>query len=323
MAHELTQRANGFIEFAATGPRQAVWHHLGQYLEENASIETWKKQAGMDWDINSSPLMYNGKADIIVNDSKQILHRSDSEELLGIVSKDYKVVQPGQVLEFFRDLTEANQMKLSAAGTLFGGKRFWATAEINKSAEISSGDRIDGYLLLMSSADGTTSTTAKLTSTRVVCANTLQIAMSEKSRNAIKITHARDFDPKQVKIDLGLVDVAWDNFIGNLKTLASKKISDDAAQEFFAKLITPANTAVNMELLKTQRHVDAMMHFYKNGAGAEMTYGTRWGALNAVTELFTHGNGKRRNESAQFESSENGANSKIKMDAMHSLLQMA
>jgi phage/plasmid-like protein (TIGR03299 family) len=321
MAHELTQRKNGFIEFAALGERKNVWHKLGQYLEEGASIETWKEQAGMEWMVNSSPLMYSGKADIIVDDSKQILHRSDTEELLGIVSKDYKIVHPGEVLEFFRDLTEQNQMKLSAAGTLFGGKRFWATAEMGKSAHIVDGDRIDGFLLLTSSADGSASTTAKFVSTRVVCNNTLQIAMNEKARNAIKITHASTFDPKEVKIDLGLLDVAWDSFIGNLKTLASKKVSDDLAQQFFAKLITPDNSAIDMELLKTQRHVDALMHFYRSGAGAEFSYGTQYGLLNAATELWTHGTGKT-DASKQFESSEFKDGSKMKTLAMNRLLAL-
>lgn len=322
MAHELTQRSNGFIEFAAAGDRNAVWHRLGQYLTYDASIETWKQEAGMEWEIKSSPLMYSGlNGQPIVDESMRVLYRSDSEHRLGIVSKDYKVVQPGEVLEFFRDLTEANNMKLSAAGTLFGGTKFWATAEIGKEAYISSGDRIDGYLLLMSSADGTSSTIAKLTSTRVVCNNTLQIALNGKSRSAVKITHAKQFDPKSVKIDMGLIDTAWDGFIENIRTLANKTMSDDSARDFFARIITPEEKTVDLELLKTQRHVDAMMHFFKNGAGADMTYGTRWGALNAVTELFTHGNGKR-DSSHQFMSSETGTNSSIKMNAMECLLAM-
>lgn len=320
--HQLTQRSNGFIEFAATGARNQVWHGLGQYLDESSGIDVWKTEAGMDWMINSSPLMYAAGDSQIVDDSMKVLYRSDSTARLGIVSKDYKVVQPGEVLEFFRDLTESNQMKLSAAGTLFGGTKFWATAEIGKEAFISNGDKIEGYLLLMSSADGTSSTIAKLTSTRVVCNNTLQIALNGKARSAVKITHAKQFDPKAVKIDMGLIDEAWDGFITNIKTLATKSMDDFAARDFFARIITPDNENVDMELLKTQRHVDAMMHFFKNGAGADMTYGTRWGALNAVTELFTHGNG-RRDASHQFMSSETGTNAAIKMNAMQRLVAMA
>lgn len=323
MAHALTQRKNGFIEFAASGPRTAVWHKLGQYLEENASIDTWKKQAGMDWSINQSPVIYQAGDEQITDPRLQVLYRSDDPSTrLGVVSNDYKIVQPGEVLEFFRDLTENHGMRLSAAGTLFGGTRFWATADVGKSTYISNGDKVDGYLLLMSSADGTSSTVAKFCATRVVCNNTLQIALNEKTRNAIRITHARQFDPKEVKIDLGLIDTAWDGFITNIKTLAQKSIDDRAAQEFFARLVTPADSTIDMDKLGTQRHVDALMHFYKSGAGAEMTYGTRWGALNAVTELYTHGNGKR-NESKQFESSETGSAANMKMEAYKRLLAMA
>lgn len=322
MAHQLTSRKNGFIEFAAAGPRSAVWHGLGQYLDQGATIETWKEQAGMDWKINSSPLMYQGSANIMTDESVQILHRSDSDDRLGIVSKDYKIVQPGEVLEFFRDLTEQNKMQLSAAGTLFGGKRFWATAEMGKEAEIVQGDKINGYLLLVSSADGSTATTAKLCSTRVVCNNTLQIALSEKSKNAVRVTHSKIFDPTSVKIDMGLIDLAWESFIGDLRNLANKKMDDDAARDFFAKLITPADQSVNFELMRTQRHVDALMHFFKNGSGAEMSYGTRWGALNAATEMWTHGKGKR-DASKQFDDSEMGWASNMKMTTKDALLAMA
>ncbi|HET8685607.1 MAG TPA: DUF932 domain-containing protein [Methanosarcina sp.] len=321
MAHELTQRKNGFVEFAFAGPRQAIWHSLGSELQEGASIETWIDQAGMDWSIDRSPVMYHGKAGIVINENQHVLHRSDTEELLGIVSKDYKVVQPAQVLEFFRDLTEIHGMKLSAAGTLQGGKKYWATAEVGKSAQIVDGDNINGQLLLVSSADGTLSTSATFTSTRTVCMNTLRIALGN-AKNAVKVTHAADFDAKKVKIDLGVLDTAWDGFITNLKTLASKKIDDRAAEDFFAKLITPVNESVDMELLKTQRHVDAMMHFFKNGAGSEMHYGTMWGLMNGCSEALTHGTGKR-NASAQFDRSEFGVDAKMKMEAYNRLVAMA
>lgn len=322
MAHEITTRKNSFVEFAFSGERKHIWHSLGQEMEAGKSIDEWKTAAGMDWNINSSPLMYNGKADIIVDDSKQILHRSDTEELLGIVSKDYKIVQPGEVLEFFRDLTEIHGMKLSAAGTLFGGKRFWCTAELGKSVEIVEGDVSNGYLLLVSSADGTTSTISKFCAERVICNNTLQIALNESSKNVVKVTHASAFDPKKVKIDMGLLDTAWEKFISNMRLLTTKKTTDDQARDFFAKLITPTDSVVDMELLRTQRHVDAMMHFFKNGAGAEFAPGTQYQTLQAVTEFYTHGNGKR-DASTQFNNSELGDNAKMKTLALNRLLQMA
>jgi phage/plasmid-like protein (TIGR03299 family) len=314
MAHQLTQRKNGFIEFAASGNRSEVWHKLGQYLPEGQSIEQWQVAAGMDWEIFESNVRYQTPEGITVDPSRKVLYRSDGFDVLSVVSDEYCVVQPKQVLEFFREFTEINQMKLSAAGTLFGGKRFWAIAELDKSAEIVDGDTINGYLLLTTSADGTLSTQAKFTSTRVVCNNTLSIALNEKGK-VVRKTHASEFNAKEFKVDLGLIDSGWDKFVTNLKNLANQKVSDDFAKEFFAKLALPnGKTPIGLE-----RNVDALMHFYQKGAGSEMHYGTKWGVLNAVTEMQTHGTFRSARD-RQFDKSEFGTGDKVKTLAYFDLV---
>ena len=101
MAHNLTQRKNGFIEFAAVGNRKEVWHSLGQYLPEDQTIEQWKTAAGMDWEVFSSPVMYQAGLEHKIDETRQVLFRSVSHDVLSVMSKDYKIVQPGEVLEFF------------------------------------------------------------------------------------------------------------------------------------------------------------------------------------------------------------------------------
>lgn len=327
MAHELTQRQDGTYEFASLKSlREEVWHKLGNYLDEGSSIEEWKKAAGMDWQINDSPVQFqSAEGEMLVQDDIKVLYRSDNKFRLGVVGQAYNAVQPGEVLEFFRDLTEVNDMKLSAAGTLFGGKRYWAIADLGLDAQVVDGDKITGHLLLTSSADGSLATTAKFTSTRVVCNNTLTVAMGEKSlRNVIKVSHARKFDAKEVKVDLGLLHSTWGGFIENLKTLSNKKMEDDAAKMFFAKLIAPKEFDIdNTDLLLAQRSVDQLMSLFKTGTGAEMSAGTRWGALNAVTELYTHGGQRKRDASNQFNDSELGDWATMKSKALTQLLTMA
>jgi len=314
MAHELTQRKNGFIEFAATGQRNEVWHRLGQYLPEGQSIEQWQEAAGMEWSIYESTMRYQTPDGITADPSRKVLYRSDGFDVLGVVSDEYHVVQPKEVLEFFQEFTELNQMKLSAAGTLFGGKRFWAIAELDKFAEIVPGDKIKGHLLLVTSADGTLSTQAKFTSTRVVCNNTLAVALGEKGK-VVRKTHASEFDAREFKVDLGLIDSGWDNFIGNLKKLAEQKVTDDFAKEFFAKLTQPkGKTTIGQE-----RTIDALMHFYSKGTGSEMHYGSKWGLLNAVTEMQTHGT-FRTVRDRQFDKSEFGTGDKLKTQAYFQLV---
>ena len=318
MAHALTERKNGFIEFAALGERKAVWHGLGQYLEEGQGISQWKTAAGMDWEIFSSPVMYQAFMETKIDASRQVLFRSDSHDMLSVVSSEYKIVQPGEVLEFFREFTNLNQMKLSAAGTLFGGKRFWATAELGKEAFIVDGDKIEGYLLLVTSADGTLSTQAKFSSTRVVCNNTLNVALSEQNK-VVRKTHASQFDAREFKVDLGLIDKGWDNFVTNLKSLADQKVVQDEANEFFARLVNPKNDSAMKESLGYIRQMQALQHFYKNGSGAEMSHGTKWGLLNAVTEMHTHGSG-RSGADSQFDKSEFGKGASVKQEALDLLL---
>ena len=260
----------------------------------------------MDWKIYESTMRYQTPDGITADTSRKVLYRSDGYDVLGVVSDEYHVVQPKQVLEFFREFTELNEMKLSAAGTLFGGKRFWAVAELNKSAEIVDGDEVNGYLLLTTSADGTLSTQAKFTSTRVVCNNTLTVALNEKGK-VVRKTHSSEFNAHEFKVDLGLIDSGWNSFVTNLKSLAQQKVNDDYAKEFFAKLTTPKGKTT----MGQERNVDALMHFYRLGSGSEMHYGTKWGLLNAVTEMQTHGTSRTARD-RQFDKSEFGAGDKLK-----------
>lgn len=319
MAHQLTVRKNNFVEFAALGNRTNVWHGLGQYLEEGQSIEQWQESAGMDWMVYESAVRFNTIKGQSIDNTRKVLYRSDTEDVLGVVSSDYHVVQPSEILEFFREFTNLNKMKLSAAGTLFGGKRFWATAELGKDAYIVDGDKIEGYLLLTTSADGTLSTQAKFTSTRVVCNNTLTVALNQKDKYTARCTHLKKWDANEFKINMNLIDQGWDNFVANLKNLANQKVEEQDAKEFFDTLINPKKDSDERNKIGYVRQFDAMMHFYKHGAGSEFSYGTKWGLLNAVTELQTHGSGKR-DQSHQFDVSEFGKGDTIKTKALEMLI---
>src|SRR3546814_20756798 len=110
---------------------------------------------------------------------QKVLYRSDTKAPLAVVSKRFQVVQPGEILEFYRDLTEVGGFELETAGVLRGGRKFWALARTGQSVSLKGRDRVDGYLLLATACDGTLATTAQFTSVRVVCNNTLSIALGD------------------------------------------------------------------------------------------------------------------------------------------------
>lgn len=129
------------------------WHGLGHPLTPNQSIEVWAQQAGMDWRIESSDVSYmaqnqRGQNIIMPFEEQRVLYRSDTHAPLSVVSQRYQEVQPKQILEFYRDLTEQSGFELETAGVLKGGKKFWALARTGQSFALKSKDVSNGYILL-------------------------------------------------------------------------------------------------------------------------------------------------------------------------------
>ena len=174
------------------------WHGLGNNLPQKQPIEVWQREAGMDWQIKESPVRFMADSigtlgSIHSFDEQKVLYRSDTKEALSVVSQRYQVVQPKEVLEFYRDLTQVAGYELETAGVLKGGKKFWALARTGQSSALKGNDLVQGYLLLATSCDGTLATTATPTTVRVVCNNTLSIAVNGASQ-AIKVPHSTRFD---------------------------------------------------------------------------------------------------------------------------------
>ena len=320
MAHNIeVNDLTGLAEIAYTG--EQPWHGLGQELKEDATIEEWVVASQMDWDVLTSPVQYETFDGAKVFTGQQVLYRGDTNKPLSVVSDDFKIVQPREVLEFFRDLTVIHGMKLNVAGCLFGGKRFWATAETGRVADILPGDEVRGQLVLMTGVDGLLATSAKFVSTRVVCNNTMQIAMNEKGGREARRTHRQTFDAKEVKIDLGLLDGAWDRYISEMKHLTTVKMSDDKAAEFFLKLVAKDGELIdNNDISRgTKTTVEELMYRLRHGLGADSGRGTAWNVLNAVTEKYTHGT-QRRDQNRQFVNSLYGLDANMKDKAAKMLL---
>ena len=112
-------------------------------------------------------------------DEKSVLYRSDTGTALSVVGQRYNVVQPREILEFYRDLTEISGFELETAGVLKGGKKIWALARTGQSTSLKGNDVTNGYVLLATACDGSMATTAQFTSVRVVCNNTLAISLTQ------------------------------------------------------------------------------------------------------------------------------------------------
>jgi len=162
---------------------ETPWHELGNALPAKQPIEVWAQKAGMDWQILETPVCFMAEkagalGSIKTFPEQKVLYRSDSHKALSVVSDRYQVVQPREVLEFYRDLTEISGYELETAGVLKEGRKFWALARTGKETVLKGGDCVKSYLLLATSCDGTLATTATPTTIRVVCNNTLSVALN-------------------------------------------------------------------------------------------------------------------------------------------------
>lgn len=290
MVAAVTTRQTGFAEMAYVG--ETPWHGLGQSLKEGASIETWRQAAGMDWSINRCPVQYGLGGDIQTCEDAHVLFRSDTKASLGIVSPRYQVVQPAEVLEFFRDLTETNGYSLNTAGTLFDGKRFWALAKVGEDAVVMGEDRVGGFLLLSTSCDGSLATTAKFTTVRVVCNNTLSMALKKSAASAGTFTlrHTTKFDPQQAKDKLGLATGQFSEFMLAARNLAKKSVTNKKAGDFVESLLKDTKTVLSDNVRGSRQYARIMGLFNGSAMGGTLlgAEGTLWGLVNATTEFVDH-----------------------------------
>ena len=305
MGHEIDS-STGKPAIAYVG--KEPWHGLGQKLPEGEPIEVWLKAARLEWDLKRLPVQYLVDGRLHTMDDRFVLVRSDTDAALSVVSDDYRVVQPKEVLEFYRDLVSLYGYALETSGALDGGRKVWALARtgITGAADDGGKDELAAYVLLATSCDKTLATTAAFTSIRVVCQNTLFFAYQDiktQRRPQVKVPHNRRFDPYQVKEKLGLMDKAWSGFITRVRRMANRPMKPDAASAFFEELLIQKDGKSLSS--KAQREHQTIRGLFTSAPGQDLPTAkeTLWGAVNAVTYYVDHvrpGAGVDRLDSAWF-----------------------
>lgn len=290
MGHEI-DISTGQAAIAYVG--ETPWHGLGEKLPEGQPIETWLKAAKLEWDLKRLPVQYLVDGKVRTMDDRFVLVRSDTSAALSVVSGDYQIVQPKEVLEFYRDLVSSHGYSLETAGALNGGRKVWALATTGRTDTVDKDgtDKLAAYVLLATSCDKTLATTAAFTSVRVVCQNTLFFAMDDvkqKKRPALKVPHTLRFDATRVKNELGLIDAAWTAFVAKVRKMAERPMKTDEASSFFEALLVPdAGKPMTSRVL---REHEALMGLFASAPGQDLGTAkeTLWGVVNAATYYVDH-----------------------------------
>lgn len=272
---------------------ETPWHGKGAKLTEGADLETWTVEAGMNYDVRRSRVRFGEGATQKVWDDKHVLFRSDTKEPLSVVSNRYEIVQPSEVLGFFKNLTEEMGFILETAGTLYDGARYWALAKTPLGFTLPGGDTIKQYVMLGTSVDGSMATTGTDTSVRVVCDNTLRMALGESKKTAIKVRHSSKFYATKMQVDMGLLEDRWGEFEQAAKKLAARRITRAQAVAVLIDAIGDAEKPVEEQ--PNARPMAEMVRLFDGagiGSSMESARGTLWGLVNAATEWSDHKAGR-------------------------------
>lgn len=301
------------------------WHGLGADMGTNQDMGDWRRRAGLNWEALSAPVEFTPLLGPRQVADRKVLYRSDTQSPLGVVSNRYQAFQPADVMAFYKELCDNHGFSMETAGALHDGRVIWALARTGEEARISGTDPLKGFVLLSTSFDGSMATTARHTSVRVVCNNTLQMASSDKA--AISIRHNTVVDTSKLRDALG-IGAQWQAFADQAQKLAETPVTPEQSVAFFMNvyhdLVAGERTLSPAEDKSVERTVKRLTEqlFYAPGADLKSAKDTAWGLLNAVTHDIDFAR-RARSQDTRLASAWFGQGALIKAKAMEEALKLA
>ncbi|MDQ2719946.1 MAG: DUF945 domain-containing protein [Bacteroidota bacterium] len=308
MAHNLNfNEQTGKHSFFSV--KEKAWHGLGQVVQDYPTSAEAIKFAGLDYAVEKRKLFTFDNENQHSNPDTEIIIpeievpnfcatiRTDSEQVLGVVGKDYEVIQNADAFSFFDAIVGGDGIIYETAGALGNGERIFITAKLPGYIKVGTDDLIEKYLFLTTSHDGLGSITAAFTPVRIVCNNTLNAALRNCS-NSIKIRHtqnAKDRLEEAHKV-MGISNRLADYLETTFNQWSKVRITDNEIKKLIQLAMVP-NKEVLQNILSDQ--LDDLSSCFKKMCDnvyeygmsnstqqTETTKGTVFGAYNAVTGYF-------------------------------------
>lgn len=262
--------------------RFVPWHGLGTPVREALTSAEALKAAGLDWEVRSKS--------IFDETGRPIPHyirnaRSSDNSTLGIVSGRYQIVQNKEAFEFTDSLI-GGEVRYETAGSLCDGRRVWLLAKIPETQIL--GDKFENYVAFTNSHDGTGAVQACVTPIRVVCQNTLNLALNSASRRW-STRHIGDLQSKleEGRRALNLAEVYLEQLAKQAETLVEIKV-DEAKLEWMFDQLYPVTAKDSAR--RAQNVSDMKNGFFRcvNAPDLSQFKGTAWGVINATTDFVDH-----------------------------------
>jgi len=250
--------------------------------------------SGLDWGVDLLPAAVEVNGAVYKSDEFLHIVRDRDHKILGTVTDRYTPIQNTDAFSFLDSVVgEIGQLRYVTAGSIDGGKRIWLLAQLmgdGYDLEPILGDKTKMFLMLTTGHDGKNSLKCKFTSVRIVCQNTLNLALST-GMDGVNIKHVGDHRAKirQAQEILGLATSEADSFRRVSKWLAELKADNKYSREFFEHM-APTEGKEDKASSRAKNIQQELLGLSVNGRGTHLpgVAGSRWGLLNTVTEYNTH-----------------------------------
>lgn len=307
---------------------EVPWHGLGAKVTKDLSYKEMAIAAGLDWTVSLRPVHFkgsDGKKQIPMKD-RFVLARDSDDAPLSVAGGRYKPTQNMEALRFFDRFVTAGKATMETAGSLRGGRMVWGLARLNTDFKLPGGDVVRGYILVASPHEVGKSLIAKTTPVRVVCANTMALAMQAGGKFEKRFPHVREFDADEASDTLDGARERMAQFADEAHALLKLKLSDADAVKILLNIyqVDKERDAAALKKLvatpgKWNPTVTSIWDCYQNAAGA--TPGNGWGLLNGATYRMNHKAGS--NVDNRLASAWTGAEASRTSALMTQLLQKA
>ena len=261
--------------------KERPWHGIGTVVDTAPCSADALKIAKLDWTVEQFPVQANGME--IPNYFANI--RSDTNQILGVVRSRYNVLQNADAFNFIDDIIENNsdvECKYETAGSLFNGRRVFMLVRLPNQKLV--GDDVENYMFFTNSHDGSSALLAGITNVRVVCNNTLQMAIKGASRTW-KCHHTKNFESrkKEAAESLGLTVKYISGLDKTAREMASRKINEEA---FFRRLFEQNHLKQSEKGMENM--VEKIHYLYNEKDDLQNFKGTAWGMYNAISDLISN-----------------------------------
>jgi phage/plasmid-like protein (TIGR03299 family) len=289
MAHKLNE-TNGKVSFAARGEK--AWHGLGQYVSEAMTSEQAIELGGLNYTVEKRPLYAPGWEGTMVEAEGHYGNvRTDTNDILGIVKGRYNIVQNKDAFGFFDTIIDNGEAIFETAGALGKGERIFVTAKLPEDMLVR-GEKVEKYIMLTNSHDGTSKIIAGFTPIRVVCNNTLTAALKNLD-NKVSISHTASADSrlKEASRVMGIASKYMDEVNMTFESMTTRKLSDLEMKYFIETVMKTSmkedksdkEASTRMNNLVDQVYSFAITHPTQT---TEAAYRTLWGAYNGISGYY-------------------------------------